>query len=142
MQDDRENNLFVYGTLIDPEIYQLVTGKKRSSIPTRMKGFKVLRVRNQVFPGMISSPDSSATGALYQGLSELELLKLDHYEDDFYERKLIQCEINTDETVLAWAYIIPKEFHSVLSTSDWHYSDFLKKDRDGFISDLRSYFKD
>mgnify|MGYP000860520224 CR=1 FL=1 len=133
-------NLFVYGTLMDPEIYQLVTEQKRFPSPSVAIGFKVLKIKNAVFPGMIIFCDGKAYGALYHDISEKELEKLDNYEDDFYERIIIECYSEDKQITQAWAYIVPERNHDVLSSSEWHFPKFRDTDRDSFIKELKEYF--
>lgn len=136
-------NLFVYGTLIHPDIYHLVTGTRKAGEQATAEGFEVLGVQGQSFPGMIEKPGFIASGILYRNLTEDELDRLDYYEDDFYVRKAIEITIQSQpgKNELAWAYLVPESNHHVLSREQWDYSDFCKNHLNDFMNGLHRYLK-
>ena len=48
-----EMNLFTYGTLMFPEVWQRIGVGDFSSIPATLPGFAIFRVRDAVFPGIV-----------------------------------------------------------------------------------------
>ena len=78
--------LFVYGTLMFPEIIGSLLGRVPESRPAIARGFEVRRIHGVSYPGMVAVEGGSAHGLLLDDLDDHELGVLDEYEDDFYRR--------------------------------------------------------
>jgi len=112
-------NLFVYGTLLVPEILEAVTRMNNlNSVSGMLSGYRIYRVEGGDFPG-ISKGDGSVPGRVLLNVPELAMIRLDAYEDTFYVRETV--EIETDSGLKsAFAYTVPSEIAaSVLSDETW-----------------------
>lgn len=130
-------NLFVYGTLLFPEIREWVSGRRHRSEPAVLKGFRVRRVRNATFPGIVRVPESgeeTASGEVLFDLTETEFAMLDRYEDDFYVRSLVSLTLENGAEIECFVYEVPpEEADHFLSDDPWtrewfrenHYEDFV-----------------
>lgn len=100
-------SLFVYGSLMAPEVIRAVIGRVPASCPAVLSGYVRHPVRNQAYPGLIpcqrqqsmddddvqgDMESSSTTGLLYKDLSDLEICRLDRFEGDEYSRTTVQVE--------------------------------------------------
>jgi len=115
-------NLFLYGTLLVPGIWDAVTD--RPDIvrkPARLPSHRIRRVEGADFPAIVFDPSFVAPvpGQVALDLPEIVVARLDDYEDDFYHREPVEAE--TDEgCVLAQAYRVPETLAStILSDDPW-----------------------
>lgn len=93
--------LFVYGTLMDPQIQRKVIGRTVPSRPDRLDGYKkeTIQLGGGLFPIVRPAPDSSVEGLLLI-VTPAELERIDHYESDAYRRQKIRLAGGQ----LAWVY--------------------------------------
>ena len=80
--------LFVYGTLMEPGVQERVFGRIVPGEPDRLTGYNKgnIRLGGRVYPIVRPSPGSSVTGLVLQ-LSQAELELADRYETSAYRRK-------------------------------------------------------
>ncbi len=115
-------NLFVYGTLLVPKIWEAVSGTTTlASEAATLPGFEIRRVRNAVYPGIFESgPEGFVHGRVYFDLPDDALRRLDAYEDAFYLRSAVFPIRDGGSRVPADAYVVPHGNASVyLSDEGW-----------------------
>lgn len=115
-------NLFVYGTLLVPEIWDLVTGGDRSPrVEASLADFAIHRVRGATFPAVVRRPGAGPVpGELVRDLTGPVLDRLDAYEDSFYERKAVAVRLCSGGEVLAQVYETPAQLAGeILSDAPW-----------------------
>ena len=130
-------NLFVYGTLLFPEIRELVGGRVFRSGAAVLEGFQVKLVRNATFPGIVrvsGGAIDSASGELLFDLTEREMEKFDQYEDPFYARTMVSVTLENGSVMEGFVYEVPEErADQILSDIPWsrewfethHYKEFV-----------------
>lgn len=109
-------NLFAYGTLMWPEVFETVVGRRQKGGPCVLRGYSRRRLRGVHYPAII--PDDSAAvveGRLYRNLSELEFSRLDRFEGDEYDR----VDVCVDG-VEAQAYVLSKHVRHLATEETWH----------------------
>ena len=95
--------LFVYGTLLDPQVQQMVFGQEVAGQPDRLPGYEK-RERSVAgrYPEIVPVAQE---GALVQGqrleLGAAGLRRADAYETTMYYRKLVELESGAR----AWVYL-------------------------------------
>lgn len=119
-------HVFTYGTLMFPEIWQTVVGRRFTTVEGVAKGFAVYRVRRAVFPGIKAAEESDVVrGVVYLDVDHAAIAKLDLFEDEFYERRSIWIDCSDGERRAADTYIVPPAQLHVLTDEPWHRSIFL-----------------
>lgn len=101
-------NMFVYGTLLVPKIWEAVTrAPAPPMILAELRGYSIFRVRNADYPGIVESTvDAVVPGLLVLDVPETALKRLDAYEDSFYERREVAVSTSELGDVPAHAYCI------------------------------------
>ena len=115
-------NVFVYGTLLVPSIWNAVTQfPNLESQSAELMGFRIFRVRNADYPGIVaSSPDMIVPGKIYLDVPRLGVERLDAYEDTFYERRPVKVTVPCQGETTAQAYCIPAATApAILSCDPW-----------------------
>lgn len=128
-------NVFVYGTLLVPRIWETVTRTTGLvSAPAFLPGHEIRCVRDAVYPGIFQSPSAAPVpGRIYFDVPEPAIRRLDAYEDEFYMRSEVFPEIAGKEKVAAQAYLVPlEEAARILSPNGWSLEWFEKNGLDGF----------
>lgn len=109
--------VFVYGTLLVPEVMQQVTGRELRGQPATLQGYRRYRLRRCSYPGIVPDPEAEVTGLVYH-VDRQSLAALDRYEDPCYER----CQVNVetkDGMQRAYAYIIPEARRHLIDPRPW-----------------------
>lgn len=131
-------NLFVYGTLLVPRIWEAVTGSGSTrSAPALLPGFSIHRVRNADYPGIVrmASAEGFVSGRIYYDLSDPVTRRLDAYEDSFYRREEVLPFVEGISTTPAQAYVVPEETASTfLSDEPWSLEWFEENGLERFWS--------
>jgi gamma-glutamylcyclotransferase (GGCT)/AIG2-like uncharacterized protein YtfP len=119
-------HVFTYGTLMFPEVWQMVVGRMFATVEGAAAGFAVFRVRDAVFPGIVEATDGTVRGVVYLDVDADSIERLDKFEDDFYERRSIWVDCDDGQRIAADAYVVPQACRGVLTDEPW--------DRDSFVA--------
>ncbi|MEM7720376.1 MAG: gamma-glutamylcyclotransferase family protein, partial [Pseudomonadota bacterium] len=74
--------VFLYGTLLDPELYDIVSGALLEAQPAQLQGAAVFWVAGESFPILVAAPDAAADGVLVHPSAGARA-RLDYYELGF-----------------------------------------------------------
>lgn len=129
--------LFVYGTLLAPEILELVIGRPVESQPAILKGYACHYVQGATFPGIFRDGASQTEGRVLKNLRGSEIQALDQYEDSFYERLHVNVCSEGDE-IDAMAYVVPLVHRGVLSEEKWTWEEFERLHLSDYLRRMRS----
>ena len=136
------SKLFVYGTLLAPEVLNGLLRRVPSHQPALLHGFSRWKVQSYpTIPAIIRSAGGSVEGHLLEDLTEQELRALDYYEDDGYERLVVEVCPRGDgflsETIEAHAYVWPSDHADELAVGDgWSYDEFRSERLARFVDDV------
>lgn len=131
-RDETKTNLFAYGTLMWPEVFEAVVGRRLPSVPVVLRGFKRLRVKNACYPAIVRSPDDEVEGVIYRGLSGEEMRRLDAFEGAEYQR--IECEVHDTRVSV---YVFVDAFRARLEDAPWKPESIDDESRARFSREIR-----
>ncbi|MEK7195371.1 MAG: gamma-glutamylcyclotransferase family protein [Patescibacteria group bacterium] len=96
------NRLFIYGTLINPEVQKNVLGRVADGVPDALIGYKKseIEVEGKEYP-LIVPDEGEKVGGLVINVADRELEKIDEYETAVYKRKSVVLE----RGISAWVYV-------------------------------------
>ncbi len=123
-------NLFVYGTLLVPQIWTLVTSdtfpeNEEGSLP----GYSIRKVKNASFPAITHTGKNQdiVPGRLLHKIAPETLRSLDAYEDQFYFRTEVEVSTLKGEIIAAETYAVSSNTASrILSSESWTLEWFLR----------------
>jgi len=118
-------NIFVYGTLLFPEILKSLTGKSFKTSPAVLPGYKIHKVKDNNYPAIIQYNDSITTGLIIENMDDLSFRIISFYEGDEYTKRKLNVVAN-NESVGALAFVWVKET-DLLAEKEWDLSDFKQK---------------
>jgi gamma-glutamylcyclotransferase (GGCT)/AIG2-like uncharacterized protein YtfP len=105
MPSQEPTDLFVYGTLTDPERVTALTGKQFERVDARLSGFE--RVNSPLgYPFILPRPGATVQGVLLLNVDPASLVQLDAYEveGELYRRQTVVVEV-ADRRVPAMTYV-------------------------------------
>ena len=115
-------NIFIFGTLMDKALLEIVLGRKVELVSATLKDYGVFRVMDADYPVMIKSVGLVANGIILNELTKMDILRTDFYEHIFdYFLKPVQVlsqEILIDTQVYMPSKVIPR-LEEPWSLKDW-----------------------
>ena len=126
--------LFVYGTLEFPEVVNHLLGTELRGENAVLNGYARYMLVNRHYPGIIRRPNARVEGILYHGITPKYLRLLDRYEDEIYERKMIQVTDSQGHCIDAWSYVIPLRFKKELTSLPWNREKFANHHLKRFLN--------
>lgn len=129
-------NVFVYGTLLLPNIMEAVIGASYESLPATLEGYRRCRIKNEVFPGITSDPETNTKGKLYIGIDARALKLLDAFEGDLFDRQLLSVSADNGDRYQAYVYVVPDWNAGHLSEESWSLKTFMQDDYETFLADI------
>ena len=118
--------LFVYGSLLFPEVLQALLHRVPDRKPAVAEGWRVVALEERPYPGLVPVA-GQAHGMLVTGLTADEWQILDAFEDDIYE--LLRLDVTDGRH--GWAYVCPAEAHT--ARTDWHADQFVARHLGAYI---------
>jgi len=120
--------LFVYGSLLFPEVMRVLLGRVPASVPASVAGWRVAALPGRVYPALVAG-EAIAKGQLITDLTLSEWRLLDAFEDDIYELR----RLTLTDGRHGWTYICADHTHA--APHDWdldtfernHLTDYLKR---------------
>lgn len=124
-------NIFTYGSLMFSQVWGKVVLGNYFSSPAMLNGYKRYRIRNETYPGLFEGKAiDSVSGVLYHDISADDLVRLDAFEGDYYER-VPEKVAYEDRLIPAQVYITK---HQYLQSEDpWDPEYFRKYQLSNFL---------
>lgn len=141
-------DLFTYGTLMSPEIMLKVAGCRLPSVRVILSGYQRYLVRDEVYPGIVEALAGEVDGMLYLDVPGEAIERLDVFEGEMYERRVVQVRDEDGAAREAMAYVFRPQYHQHLTSRPWNFSEFIlsgrKQFEDGYqgFSELSEHAQD
>jgi gamma-glutamylcyclotransferase (GGCT)/AIG2-like uncharacterized protein YtfP len=129
-------DLFVYGTLLCPEVWAAVVGPPPIYAAATLRGFACRLVRGEVYPAIRPAPRERVPGALVRGLDPAAVARLDDYEGPLYARERQAIRLRAGDEVTAEVYVLRADHDHHLSDAPWSLAAFRAGDLAAFLGEL------
>jgi gamma-glutamylcyclotransferase (GGCT)/AIG2-like uncharacterized protein YtfP len=127
-------NLFTYGSLMFPLVWQRVVQHEYRSALGTIHGFRRLAVRDKEHPALVIAKGSAPIeGRVYFDVSDEDIARLDQFETHRYARVGVAVTID-GKAIVADAYLALN--HEELADVDW---DVAKFERAGLQRFMQGY---
>jgi gamma-glutamylcyclotransferase (GGCT)/AIG2-like uncharacterized protein YtfP len=131
-------NLFAYGTLMFPEVWEQVVGRPFAAERATISGFAVRRVVDDVYPVLIhADKNSGVDGLVFRNVDHATLARLDAYESDFYQRLEVTATLSNGECLACQAYVLPERNRDAASAETWNADEFAVHSLAQYLQRLR-----
>ena len=135
--DETVSEIFVYGTLIFPQVMEAVTGRPHEGQTAKLHNFAAYKVVGDVYPGIWHLEGVTTDGILYQDISPEDLEVLDRYEGEEYNRELLEVETEDGNMHRAWAYTYRPAYRHMLSETPWNAEYFNESELEAYVAKLK-----
>ena len=125
--------LFIYGTLLVPEVMRAVLGREIKPVPAALRGYRRLLVRGALHCGILPDPDSRVTGAVIDGLTSEDLAALDYFEEGMYERRRVEVKLESGRVTEAETFVVRPSHRHLLTRQPWDLETFRRDHLDAFL---------
>ena len=129
-----EHNVFVYGTLMIPEILLSVTDRIFPGEDAVLQDFGRFCVAGESYPGIKEEAGAFTAGILYGNVDPESLSSMDSFEGDQYERRLVTVLDKKGREHRAFTYVIAPSYVPALSDHPWSLDQFKAKHLVSFMS--------
>lgn len=115
------SNIFTYGSLMFPEVWERVVGSNYHCSSARLDGYLRRQLRDEIYPVIVQhGPASHVDGRLYIGVSTEDLARLDRFEGEYYVRRSVEVITGREGTSCeAFAYVLSEHYRHLLSDREW-----------------------
>ena len=129
-------SLFVYGSLMAPEVMQGLLGRLPPHCPAILSGYIRHPVRHQPYPGLIpcsptgdNASSSNTLGVLYTDLYEQEMKRLDWFESSDYTRTPVMVKPITksgefESAKATQVYVFTNHVEELDTSREWSLEEF------------------
>ncbi len=130
-------HLFTYGTLMFEEIFSRViaTPEPQASQSARLVGYQRFKVIGEVYPALIPSDQAtSVAGRIYFDLTTDQMLRLDAFEGEMYERTPVAVVTEGQGlSISCETYVCHIEYRNLVSNQIWSPFNFGEQAQRHFI---------
>ena len=126
--------VFVYGSLLFPEITKKLTGKSFKTLPAIVEGYKMYCVKGCDYPAIVRENGTFTNGKVLLDVEESDILKMSFFEGDEYEKKKISVLVNgkpEDAFVFVWV-----KGNDLLDDEEWDFQEFEKNSLEYYINEV------
>jgi len=117
-------SLFVYGTLMFPEIQRKIIGRCPKKQRATLHGYARYKIKDANYPAAIPEPESVIQGYVLFELTDEELKRIDQYEGAEYKRIPVSVSLEDGTSFETFAYILKEEFRDEIIPVHWSADDF------------------
>lgn len=132
-------HLFTYGTLMLPEVMEIVIGALPASEPARLVGFRRAALRGAIYPGLVPAAGRETQGVLWRDLDAGQLGRIDRFEGALYEREQVAVECRGAAAREAAVYVIGAAHRHRVEAAPWSEADFRARHLAAYLRDCRAF---
>jgi gamma-glutamylcyclotransferase (GGCT)/AIG2-like uncharacterized protein YtfP len=122
-------DLFVYGTLLFPEVLSALIGRVPPTTPAVAAGWRAAALPGRPYPGLVRVARSTTSGLLISGLDDAEWRVLDAYEDSEYLLTVITVDGGRRCAAYVWRHdVLDDDWDPTAFASD-HLTDYVPRCR-------------
>lgn len=129
---------FFFGTLMDPDVLELVLGRAPGALSASatLHGYARVRVANEPYPALVSAPGAIVDGLLLQDYSDEDDRRIRYFEDfDFaIEQTVVETASGPQDAHFCGAI-------SNIAPTDlpWSYEEWVRTEKDRFLQVAEIY---
>jgi len=125
-------HVFVYGTLLFPEILEGLTGKVFNLKDAELKNYQRVQISSGDFPAIVEKEDESVKGKLILDVDPLSMEILLFYEGEDYD--CMELEVETETEKLPAKVFVWNNDPEYLIDADWDTEHFKQQFLQDYIS--------
>lgn len=131
--------LFTYGTLMLPEVMEIVAGARLASEAATLADFRAGPLRGVVYPGLVPEAGTTTRGVLWRGLDRARLGRIDRFEGDLYARHTLAVSVADGTPREAFVYVIRPGARDLVGAGAWDVESFRARELEAYLSGCRAF---
>ncbi|MEM7257647.1 MAG: gamma-glutamylcyclotransferase family protein [Pseudomonadota bacterium] len=134
------DSLFVFGSLMDPDVLALVSGMALSDLTlatASVQGYRQGEVEEESYPVLVACESAQTSGLLIKGLSDTALARILFFEGEEYRLQKIEATLDNGEAVAAF-YFCDTGAYTVRDAM-WDFDQWQQIHKPSFIEASRQY---
>jgi gamma-glutamylcyclotransferase (GGCT)/AIG2-like uncharacterized protein YtfP len=135
MSNPASHTLFVYGTLMIPEVLTILLGRVPVMHEALLRGYRRYTIDGACYPAIISDTTANVNGQVLLGLTPREVATLDDYEGDAYVRTEVTLTVDGASTS-AECYVWRDASRVRLGRDDWDLETFVCRHLEQYLRGL------
>lgn len=136
------NCLFVFGSLMDHDVLELVSDMPIATLSIReaeVEGFRQCEVREESYPVLVADKSAKCRGLLVGGLTTVAVERILFFEGDEYTLEPITVSVeNADEEITGVYYFSDTGAYTVRAES-WNFDHWQQHHKSPFIAASAAY---
>lgn len=112
-------HVFVYGTLMYEAVAARVVSGRYRQKPGTLRGYRRCPLQGEDYPAIISEEGMSVPGIIWLDVNEEDLVRLDAFEGDEYDRVQVIVEGENGVRVEAHVYRLRDEMRHKVIGGEW-----------------------
>jgi len=113
-------NLFTYGSLMFPEIWQHVAGQTFPTRPATLPDHAAWQISGQTYPGLTHTPGHLTAGIVHLDVHPAAAARLDAFEGPLYIRTPVRITLEIGSPLDAFTYLVAPAHHHLLEPTLWN----------------------
>ncbi|KAH0871492.1 hypothetical protein HID58_078514 [Brassica napus] len=145
------HDLFVYGSLQDPHVVNVLLNRVPDHSSAVLSGFHRFKIKNRLYPTILPDSTGKVTGkCLYwlrvlcvlKGITDDERKLLDDFEDVEYDRKAVEVVLtDTSEKLQVGTYVWRNKDDPDLY-GEWDFEEWKLHDREAFLTATKKFMEE
>ena len=130
-------HLFTYGSLMfEPVWHKLVTSNYLSQRAT-LNGYARRCVKGDEYP-VIFPADEGVEGVVYYDINEDDMIRLDAFEGEYYERTEVELLVN-NVPFKACVYVLKEHYYDIIDPKPWSETLFANEGIKRFLANYKGF---
>ena len=124
------SHFFFFGTLLDRDLLSCVLDRRVDDtryLPARLAGYRVVRLKDEVYPMLAVDPSASVEGAVIDGLDDTDLARIVFYESVEYAPLKVTVETHGGGPVEANAFV--GSARAVPGARPWSFGEWKRAEK-------------
>ena len=130
-------HLFTYGSLMFEDVWNRLVRGNYLSQPATLMGYARRSVKNDEYP-VIFQADELVEGVVYYDISEEDMITLDAFEGEYYERKEVELLVK-NEPVHACVYVLKEHYFDIIDPKPWSEAHFATEGIKRFLANYKGF---
>lgn len=130
-------HLFTYGSLMFEDVWNTLVKGKYLSQKAVLKGYARRCVKNEEYP-VIFQADEHVEGVVYYDISDEDMVILDTFEGEYYERKEVELLVKGEPTQ-ACVYVLKECYFDIIDPKPWSEEAFAKEGIHRFLANYKGF---
>ena len=133
-------NIFTYGSLMFERVWSRVVVCVYERLNVTMCGYKRRKLKERTYPAVIPGTRSdSIDGVLYLKVQPEDLLRLDRFEGNYYQKEKAECRIPGGKITGAWVYVLKDRYSDLLEDAPWDPAWFAETEIRSFLKSYEGF---